>query len=116
MNALLPFIPSGPDYPLARRFFAELGFVEDWENDGYAGLRCGAVRFILQKFDDAHFAGNLMLRLEVPDLEAWWAEVAAKDLPARFAGVKWKPPTDFPWGREAHLIDPAGVCWHIGQG
>jgi hypothetical protein len=22
---------------------------------------------------------------------------------------------EFPWGREVHFIDLAGVCWHVGQ-
>jgi hypothetical protein len=29
--------------------------------------------------------------------------------------VRTKRPTDFPWGREVHIIDPAGVCWHVRQ-
>jgi hypothetical protein len=33
---------------------------------------------------------------------------------ARFSGFRLKPPTDFPWGREVHFIDLAGVCWHVG--
>ena len=30
-----------------------------------------------------------------------------------FAGVKLPSPTQFPWGREIHIIDPGGVCWHV---
>lgn len=114
-DALLPFVPSGADFDLARRFFAEFGFEELWENDGYAGFRSGSVAFILQRFDEPTFASNLMLRLEVPDLAAWWDDIAKRQLDAGFPGVKLKAPTDFPWGREAHVIDPAGVCWHIAQ-
>jgi hypothetical protein len=35
----LPFVPSGADYDGSRRFFADLGFDEIWEHDGYAGFR-----------------------------------------------------------------------------
>jgi len=120
MNALaatsmLPFIPSGKDYDSSRTFFAGLGFEEVWENDGYAGFRNGGAEFILQRFDDAHFASNLMVRLNVEDLEDWWEAVSQKGLEQTFSGVRVKPPTDYPWGREVHLIDLAGVCWHIGQ-
>jgi hypothetical protein len=38
-----------------------------------------------------------------------------KDLPGRFSGVRLRQPTDFPWGREIHIIDPGGVCWHVRQ-
>jgi hypothetical protein len=56
-----------------------------------------------------------MITFEVTDLDAYWAELEAKDLAGSFAGVKVRPPTEFPWGREVHLIDPGGVCWHVRQ-
>jgi hypothetical protein len=59
---------------------------------------------------------NQMITFEVTDLDAYWSELEAKDLPGHFPGVRLRPPTDFPWGREAHLIDPGGVCWHVRQG
>lgn len=38
-----------------------------------------------------------------------------KAILTRFAGARLKEPTDFPWGREVNIIDPAGVCWHVRQ-
>jgi len=112
-TAIVPFVPSGADYDAARKQFAELGFVELWEYDGMAGYRSGRAEFILQRFDDASFAQNLMITIRVPDLEAWWAEISAKRLDAVFPGFRINPPKDFPWGREVHFIDLAGVCWHV---
>ncbi|MFO0949996.1 MAG: hypothetical protein U0835_02360 [Isosphaeraceae bacterium] len=114
--SLRPFVPSGPDYPASRRFFRALGFEELWENSGCAGFRCGGAQFILQNFDQRAFAENFMVHVTVPDLDAWWEAVSALNLEASFPGVRLKPPTSFPWGREAHVIDPAGVCWHFGAG
>jgi hypothetical protein len=114
-SALFPFVPSGPDFVVAIAFFAELGFEKQWENGGLAGLRFGGASFILQQIDIRAWQENQMLVLEVGDLDAYWAEIDAKDLPSRFPGVRTKPPTDFPWGREVHIIDPAGVCWHVRQ-
>lgn len=107
------FVPSGPNYAASRQLFAELGFVERWENDGYTGFTSGSATFILQNFDHRVMAENLMLRLEVPDLDAWWHAAAALQLAERFPGFQIKPPTDYPWGREIHFIDLAGVCWHV---
>ncbi len=112
-NSIQPFIPSGKDYNLARRFFLELGFVEQWESDGMAGFQAGECRFFLQRYDNEAFAQNLMMKLVVPDLDSWWAVIQAKSLEVKFPGVRLKPPTVFPWGREVNIIDPAGVCWHI---
>ncbi len=49
------------------------------------------------------------------DLDGYWAQIEAKELAAGYAGVRMRPPTDFPWGREVHIVDPAGVCWHVSQ-
>lgn len=114
-TGLYPFVPSGRDFDVALDFFAELGFEKQWQHDGLAGLRFGGAYFMLQSIDVPEWQKNQMLTLEVSDLDAYWSEVDAKDLAARFSGVRMKAPTDFPWGREVHIIDPAGVCWHVRQ-
>ena len=55
-----------------------------------------------------------MVKIELSDLDGWWQEVAAKELAHKFSGFQMKPPAEFPWGREVHFIDLAGVCWHVG--
>jgi hypothetical protein len=40
-TTLYPFVPSGPSFPTALEFFAELGFATQWRQDGLAGLRFG---------------------------------------------------------------------------
>ncbi len=87
--------------------------METWRGDGYAGLAWGEAAFLLQRLDEPVFAQHLMLKLEVEDLDAWWAAIQTKALEARYPGVRLRPPTEFPWGREVHLIDLAGVCWHV---
>jgi hypothetical protein len=115
VTSLAPFVPSGADYEASRRLFRELGFTEEWENDGYAGFRSGDARFILQRLDARDFASNYMLRIVVPDLDAWWQAIAARNLDVTFPGFRIKPPADFPWGREVNFIDLAGVCWHVAS-
>ncbi len=112
-TSLLPFVPSGKEYDASRRLFRELGFEELSENHGYARFRNGATQFILQRYDERSFAENFMVRLEVPDLDAWWEAVAKLGLEQRYPGFRIKPPQLFPWGREVNFIDIAGVCWHV---
>lgn len=109
---LRPFLPSGADYDLALRFYRAVGFDIEWEHDGLAGLRFGGASFLLQRFECPDWQANQMLVLNVDDLDAFWKHVAALDLAANFPGARVSPPKDYPWGREAHLVDPAGVCWH----
>src|SRR5205823_3400678 len=86
-----------------------------WEHDGLAGLRFGGAYFMLQDIDVPEWQANQMITLEVTDLDSYWAELQGKDLARAFAGVRLRPPTRFPWGREVHIIDPGGVCWHVRQ-
>jgi hypothetical protein len=112
-KSLYPFVPSGPRFELSIAFFCELGFTKEWQHDGLAGLRFGGAYFLLQNIDVPEWQKNQMIVIEVDDLDAWWASIESKKLGEKYEGVKLKPPANFPWGREVHVIDPGGVCWHI---
>ena len=112
---LYPFVPSGPQFERSLEFFVALGFEKLWQHDGLAGLRFGGAYFMLQNIDVPEWQKNQMITFEVTDLDGYWAEIELKNLPSQFPGVKTRPPTDFPWGREVHIIDPGGVCWHVRQ-
>lgn len=114
-TTLYPFLPSGPDFARAIEFFARLGFTEDWQGDGYAGLRFGEAFFILHDINVPEWQQNQMVVYEVPDLMAYWISLAEQELAEHFPMAKIKPPTEYPWGREIHIIDLAGVCWHVRQ-
>lgn len=113
---LYPFVPSGKDYDLALSFFEALGFKKEWGDGQLCGLSMNGAYFLLQNFENREWQQNQMIVIEVDDLDAYWKEISAKELESAFPGVKIKKPTEFPWGREIHIIDPAGVCWHIRKG
>jgi hypothetical protein len=112
---LYPFVPSGRSFATSLEFFAAIGFETSWRQDGLAGLRFGGADFLLQEIDVPQWQENQMITFEVTDLDDYWGTLEALSLPERFPGVKLGPPKDFPWGREIHFIDPAGVCWHVRQ-
>jgi hypothetical protein len=114
-TTLYPFVPSGANIQQSLEFFAALGFEKQWQQDGLAGLRFGGAYFMLQDIDVPEWQKNQMITFEVTDLGAYWAHIEPQDLPARFPGVKLRAPTEFAWGREIHIIDPGGVCWHVRQ-
>ena len=113
-NSIEPFIPSGKDFEASKALFLALGFSINWENNSYIGFQRGSCQFILQNYSNNQFAENLMIRITVSDLDAFWEEISQKDLTRQFK-IKLKEPTNFPHGREINLIDIAGVCWHIAQ-
>ena len=112
-TALYPFVPSGPDFKRSIEFFHRIGFSTVWEHDGLAGLRYGNAYFMLQNIDVPEWQSYQMIIFEVDDLDAYWTELSALDLENQFKDVRIKAPVHYPWGREIHLIDPGGVCWHV---
>ena len=114
ISVLKPFIPSGPDFGVAKSFFTDLGFAVNWEAAGLAELQLGSAVFLLQDFHNQVMQENLMMYAKVDDLDAWWERIRRSGVLDRYAGVRAKEPTQYPWGiREVHLTDPAGVCWHF---
>jgi predicted enzyme related to lactoylglutathione lyase len=114
-TTLYPFVPSGRNFDTALEFFAAIGFETSWRHEGLAGMRFGGAYFMLQQIDVPQWQENQMITFEVTDLDDYWAALDSMGLPERFPGVKLRPPTDCPWGREIHFIDPGGVCWHVRQ-
>ncbi len=112
--ALRPFLPTR-DLAASRDFYVALGFTLVLDSD-VAILKIGHTSIILHPPIAEGATDNLMLQLMVDDLDAWWARIAAADLPARFGVPAPKPPETQPWGlRVAYVVDPAGVLWHVAQ-
>lgn len=108
------FVPAR-DFALSRLFFADLGFTECSVGGGVASFSVDGCAFLLQDFYEKALAENLVMHVLVPDVGAWRAHVEAQDLAGRY-GARLTPLVEQPWGiTEFVLIDPTGVCWHIGQ-
>jgi len=78
-------------------------------------FKTGDLAFYLQDAYVEEWINNTMLFLEVDDVNRYWNELVALDLPAKYAGVRLVPIRDMDWGRECFLHDPAGVLWHFGE-
>lgn len=113
--ALRVFVPA-KDYDDSTRFYEDLGFEVAWAADEVKEMRIEGFSFLLQNYYQKDWADNFMMQLKVADLDAWWELIVEKDLVARYEGVRAAAPKIYPWGlREIHLIDPAGVLWHIAE-
>jgi len=107
---------AAKDFAVSRAFYRDLGATEQWSSDDMVLFQLGDSLFYLQDAYVKAWAENTMLFLMVPDLDLCWQELQALNLVNRYPGVRWKEPTDYPWGlREIHLIDPAGVLWHFAS-
>lgn len=110
--SLQPFVPSGRDFDIAKKFFTELGFDIRWDAGDYVAFDKDGCRFILQKFDNREFAENFMLTVNVSSAEEFRKMVLEKKLPETF-GIRIGEVTQQAYGKEVNIIDLAGVCWHF---
>ena len=112
---LKAFVPA-KDFAVSRRFYADLGFTENWASEQVAELQIGSFRFLLQDYYVQQFAENFMMHLMVDDADVWWQHVEGTKLAEKYPGIMAKPPAVQPWGlRVLYLSDPTGVLWHIAD-
>jgi uncharacterized glyoxalase superfamily protein PhnB len=112
---LRPFVPSGEDYQLAIQFYADLGFEKIFSDDGLTIFKIDELEFHLQNYHNLELQHNYMLELCVQDLDAWWERIERSGVAEKYK-VRAKPPKMQPFGKRAiHLLDPAGVLWHITE-
>jgi len=100
---------------LAIRFYDDLGFEQIYSDNGLTIFKLDEIEFHLQNFHNTELQNNYMLELCVQDLDACWERIERSGVVERYR-VRAKPPKLQPYGKRAiHLIDPAGVLWHITE-
>ncbi|MGD9910136.1 MAG: VOC family protein [Candidatus Izemoplasmatales bacterium] len=109
---LRTFIPT-KDFEESKKFYQEFGFELLWENDTLAIVGTNQYQFFLQKAYAKEWAENMMLQLFVDDLDMLYSHLST--FYHKYEGVKMKPIFTADYGRTFHLIDPAGVLWHLTE-
>ena len=108
------FVPA-KDFAQSQRFYADLGFSQEFAHGDIAGFRWGQTAFLLQDFFEPQHAHNFMMHLMVDDLHAFHAQLLRKGIAAQY-GVKISEPEQRPWGLlDMTLHDPSGVLWRVAQ-
>jgi catechol 2,3-dioxygenase-like lactoylglutathione lyase family enzyme len=113
-KSIRPFI-GAKDFELSRRFYRDLGFEEVVLFNDMSLFKTSDLGFYLQAAYVKDWVDNSMIFLEVDDVERYWNELQALDLPAKYQGVRLTPIQNRDWGRECFLHDPSGILWHFGQ-
>ena len=106
------FLPS-KDFEVSKQFYLDMGFDIQWQSDDLVIYGTKERNFFLQKYNNEDWANNLMMQMHVDDLDALFAIV--EPLIAKYKGTKIKPIFTADYGRTFHLIDPAGVLWHMTE-
>jgi catechol 2,3-dioxygenase-like lactoylglutathione lyase family enzyme len=115
INEFKTFIPSS-DYDLSRQFYLDFGFELHWEAAGHLCVfRAGPQLFAVQNAFLQVPAGDYVLHLLVPDLDAWYEYLLASGLAEKY-GTQLNPPQMRPWGlRDLFFRDPSGNLWRVAE-
>jgi len=113
-NSIRPFIGS-KEFSVSRRFYTDLGFKETVLSHNMSVFESGNLSFYLQDAYVKDWVDNTMVFMEVADVEKFYKDLVALDLPAQYKSVKVKPIVYLDWGSECFVHDPSGVLWHFGE-
>ena len=112
--SIRPFI-GAKDYETSRQFYRTLGFEEVVLSVKMSLFKNGQTAFYLQNAFIKDWVDNSMIFLEVNDVNHYWREISALNLPQLYEGVRLSSVHEFDWGKECFLHDPSGILWHIGE-
>ncbi len=102
------------DFAISRRFYQDLGFEESIISHNLSYFKTGELGFYLQDAYVQDWVDNTMIFLEVDDVDRYWQEILALDLPSKYEHVRLVPIRVQDWGKEFFLHDPSGILWHFG--
>lgn len=113
-RSMRPFIGS-KDFNISRSFYRDLGFKENILGPDFSVFHSGKLSFYLQAYYVKDWVDNTMVFMEVEDVEQFYKQLIALDLPSKYENVRVKPIVHLDWGSECFVHDPSGVLWHFGQ-
>ena len=113
-KSIRPFI-GAKDFEQSRSFYRDLGFEESFLPPNMSYFKTEGFGFYLQDAYVKDWIDNSMIFLEVENVDAYWNELSALDLTAKYKTVKLTAIRTEDWGRECFLHDPSGILWHFGE-
>lgn len=112
------FIPC-QDFTESCAFYQAIGFSvgdpQTGDTPTASAVYSGQGEIILQDFYVKEWAENTMMTLTVDDLDDFIQKVSSYQSHHPESNVRFKPPQDYGWGLQIHLLDPSGVLWHVFQ-
>ena len=113
-KSIRPFI-GAKDFEVSREFYRDLGFDEVTLGNNMSVFKSGDMAFYLQNAYVKDWVDNTMIFMEVDDVNRFYNDLSALELPRKYENVKLTPIRTEDWGRECFLHDPSGILWHFGQ-
>lgn len=111
--SIRPFIGAA-DFEVSGNFYRDLGFEEVKLGPSMSYFKKGDFGFYLQNAFVKDWVDNTQVFMEVEDLDRFWHDLEALNLPSKYSGVRVLPIRNLDWGRECFIHDPSGILWHVG--
>lgn len=113
-KSIRPFIGS-KEFGVSRRFYQDLGFAETTLSPNMSVFQSGKLSFYLQDYYAKDWVDNTMVFMEVDDVERFYKDLVALNLPSTYKDVRIIPIRYLDWGSECFVHDPSGILWHFGE-
>lgn len=113
-KSIRPFI-GAQNFEVSRSFYRDLGFAETVLFPTMSVFKSGGIAFYLQNDYVKDWVDNSQVFVEVEDVDKYFENLFALNLPSKYEGVRLVPVRTFEWGRECYLHDPSGILWHFGE-
>ncbi|MEK8181009.1 glyoxalase [Flavobacterium buctense] len=112
--SIRPFI-GAKNYEVSRSFYRDLGFEEVVLSHNMCLFKTATIGFYLQDAYVNDWIDNTMVFMEVENVEQFYKQLVALDLPSKYESVRVVPIRELDWGSECFVHDPSGVLWHFGE-
>lgn len=112
--SIRPFI-GAKNFAISRNFYQDLGFQEVILGPDFSYFHTEKIGFYLQDAYVKDWIDNSMIFLEVDNVDRYYSEILALNLPQKYDGVRLVPIRVLDWGKECFLHDPSGILWHFGE-
>jgi hypothetical protein len=112
VKAMRPMVPA-KDYETSKRFYLDLGFRPRQLADRLFEMQLGTFSFILQDYYVEDWANNFVMHVLVTDLDWWWQQICALDLPLRRQELGRGCRRDRPLRRAVETYASAPILGHV---
>jgi hypothetical protein len=112
--SIRPFI-GAKNFEISRFFYQNLGFQEVVLGNDFSYFHTESIGFYLQDAYVKDWIDNTMIFMEVDNVDRYYNELLALELPKKYEGVKLTSIRVENWGKECFLHDPSGILWHFGK-
>ncbi len=112
--SIRPFI-GAKNFTISRNFYKDLAFKEVILGHNFSYFHTESIGFYLQDAYVKDWIDNSMIFMEVDDVNRYYSELLALDLPSKYENVRLSSIKTEDWGKECFMHDPSGILWHFGE-